>query len=98
MLSIDFFPTRRSSDLHGGHASAIFRGVGVEERLEQLNFQRLGNKTGNDFLLIRLIDIVQRSYVLLAGRRRYHRKILLYPRSEEHTSELQSREKLVCRL
>src|SRR5690606_41824592 len=91
---LKFFPTRRSSDL--GHRQGIAL-VGAKETgdplgigrsvltaLEQAQKGRGGHSVAKD-----------QSHVLKC-RSSFH---YIFPfRSEEHTSELQSRENLVCRL
>src|SRR5690606_41449850 len=77
------FPTRRSSDL----------AFGAEARQNRFDFQR-------HHALRRFISMLSITYGTLALQGRAfamrHEDVLL--RSEEHTSELQSRENLVCRL
>src|SRR5690349_22947342 len=78
------FPTRRSSDLvTGGHLGA---GLGVVELTTALHHVF---ETPKDILIW---DVGHQCYPhkILTGRRDR--------RSEEHTSELQSRRDLVCRL
>src|SRR5207253_8606069 len=78
------FPTRRSSDLDGEVVTGHGRGRG------------LGYPTANLRTWPRLLLPGQGIYAGVAthGARRYRAAI----RSEEHTSELQSRGHLVCRL
>src|SRR5690606_39294695 len=82
------FPTRRSSDLqifvgsHDGHAAHRNVFSQVLATLGEHDSERLG---GDDSILEeQLIEVAH--------------PIPKQARSEEHTSELQSREKLVCRL
>src|SRR5690606_42151214 len=78
------FPTRRSSDLNGA-------------RLERINF--LGDRSKRAMrqaygLMVNYLyklDDIEANHEAFAGRGEV-------VRSEEHTSELQSRENLVCRL
>src|SRR5690606_41581627 len=89
------FPTRRSSDLAGGGVAALEgggvlggrlpRGVQVEQVDEEVVRQRAG--PGGEDAVLRL---------LVVGAQ--HAQTADQDRSEEHTSELQSRENLVCRL
>src|SRR5207253_8725528 len=88
------FPTRRSSDLGA-----------LEERLDQVDRRREDDRRG-----VRAADLqerlqvaqLQRNGVLLDHERRVLEPLVIeeHPiaRSEEHTSELQSRGHLVCRL
>src|SRR5690606_39857034 len=92
------YPTRRSSDLdailvtpHGAHASLpLFTYVAVRSALL---------RAGEDD--IALADMVAGTVLEFAIRDRAQRIAdvddEVYVRSEEHTSELQSRENLVCR-
>src|SRR5690606_40654346 len=88
------FPTRRSSDLDAINA----RLTGIRDFLllfffidlgAKLDFSTLGNEVGASIVL---------SLFVLIGNPLIVMVIMGYMRSEEHTSELQSREKLVCRL
>src|SRR5206468_7706562 len=89
-LDLHSFPTRRSSDLVGGrllHTIAPTRTLGDAITL-------MGRHNVNSLLVVgendRLLGIVTSRDVLFAGDPSQ--------RSEEHTSELQSRSDLVCRL
>src|SRR5207302_3821222 len=92
------FPTRRSSDLDG----AVARGrVGADERRERRGphfIARVGLEGGARQLRgPHTTELPQRRY----ARAPYLRRGVTQggcERSEEHTSELQSRENLVCRL
>src|SRR5690606_41635563 len=91
------FPTRRSSDLPEGHPLTSMIALAHQERLHDV-----------------VRDLVRRRRFIAALRafRRYYDEEVTaellaaaakwctapVPRSEEHTSELQSRENLVCRL
>src|SRR5690606_41720057 len=95
LLHLHSFPTRRSSDLFIGVTtgqSSIMRVFPVWARLLGLDAEL----TGVDLPLDAAPDVYRRALVRLrddpscAGA--------LVTRSEEHTSELQSRENLVCRL
>src|SRR5204862_7864568 len=83
--ALDSCPTRRSSDLLG--------------HLVEAAAQRLAARRGRPALPL---DGVQGGFEHLhlrpARRREGGRGALVAPRSEEHTSELQSRRDLVCRL
>src|SRR5690606_41250981 len=77
------FPTRRSSDLTSAPV------------VPQYNLDYLRSVSGNNQEFIRemVLTFIQTIPPLLAEMRQ-----ALSERSEEHTSELQSRENLVCRL
>src|SRR5690606_41326542 len=92
----DSFPTRRSSDLKGAQRIdehqllAVFPGAAqfVQAGGEQGgDEEEAGNGEGQQ---VRVADQGKQDQV--AAQRKQQ------ARSEEHTSELQSREKLVCRL
>src|SRR5690606_40700739 len=79
------FPTRRSSDLRQGFpgiAGRQYCGVAQQPGRNRISEQVPERDTGG------------------AGQAAHsiHRILFLLQRSEEHTSELQSRENLVCRL
>src|SRR5207302_10496928 len=92
------FPTRRSSDLAGGHLGLDPRQetqtAGNADQVARRSSARAG--TRRQSLQVRRFRqglaqlIAQVRLVLQLGDR--------VERSEEHTSELQSRENLVCRL
>src|SRR5690606_40717687 len=88
------FPTRRSSDLEFNWACAVMKGKGADfvdqqsnrwefKPDEQLNFGSAAERQAAEAQ-----RLLQRCIDQNPGT----------PRSEEHTSELQSRENLVCRL
>src|SRR5690606_41587914 len=83
------FPTRRSSDLYRVVRSLwSHRGESLRGKVTNLAFGRAGT---DDFRANRLTsDAVTEPRMRLGNVDRL--------RSEEHTSELQSRENLVCRL
>src|SRR5690606_40332226 len=91
------FPTRRSSDLEGRSVQATVEGV---VPAEGGNLYRVNALVPNPVTGASTRDFLAGSAATLelpAGSR----NALVVPvnaRSEEHTSELQSREKLVCRL
>src|SRR5690606_41893036 len=90
------FPTRRSSDL--GYACAAGQRQGLELlRAGLYRQQRLlvAQQAGGGFVTLAqaILRKTGKGPVGKAGQRRLDQQ-----RSEEHTSELQSREKLVCRL
>src|SRR5690606_40196208 len=97
-LYLHSFPTRRSSDLHALDLICSFqktkkrtytRGGGIKtgsfclERQKLFVFHRI-----NHCICCLLFPVVYNASCILQGT----------TRSEEHTSELQSRENLVCRL
>src|SRR5690606_41197023 len=92
------FPTRRSSDLGGVKKDTryIARDVNTLYRAAQDRLDR-----GQYKLAAALFDEVERQhpYSPWARRAQLMSAVSYYmDRSEEHTSELQSRENLVCRL
>src|SRR5690606_41794592 len=84
------FPTRRSSDLASIPLHAQ-DSLGLQEcyRLLEQNYPLMRQKD----LLTRRTELTQESI-----RKTFLPQASLNARSEEHTSELQSRENLVCRL
>src|SRR5690606_40279025 len=88
------FPTRRSSDLHLDAGPGILGGAGA---LHHLVHEAVHDELAPQAALPcpeLLLDAPEGGYVP-----RHHGELeLAVDRSEEHTSELQSREKLVCRL
>src|SRR5690606_41825613 len=91
------FPTRRSSDLSLAAASAPLRKACADTMIlhgEGLFASRLaecGRGAIPQGVLVAERMSVQNSSMI-------HFRFVKFPRSEEHTSELQSRENLVCRL
>src|SRR5690606_39789921 len=88
------FPTRRSSDLHYSKSSQS-----VKERIKMLD-----EMIANDALIYQVYDNEYFGVEVLS-KKQYINLVSLptsslknFTRSEEHTSELQSRENLVCRL
>src|SRR5690606_42108340 len=78
------FPTRRSSDLLARLGVAVGPGLGGGRT------GRVGGRAGSGQLVLQPVQGLRRRFGLQGlGQGR---------RSEEHTSELQSRENLVCRL
>src|SRR5206468_5134927 len=87
------FPTRRSSDLFrtsAGHEPAREADTVPFGTYRRRVFERIGLFNPN---MVRHQDYEFNFRLRSSGGR-----ILLLPRSEEHTSELQSRSDLVCRL
>src|SRR5690606_41710864 len=90
--ALPFFPPRRSSDL----IVAAFLAVATGGDGDGLRLGRWGDRWAGPaswvlgFLPVAAVIAIARLYRSRAVRRTV--------RSEEHTSELQSREKLVCRL
>src|SRR5207249_10345877 len=83
------FPTRRSSDLFHRRVKLI-----AQQMLDVINQQ---------FLMLHLMleaepDYLQNRVRIITRRNRFDESRHLLIRSEEHTSELQSRFDLVCRL
>src|SRR5690606_41629706 len=81
------FPTRRSSDLLRAAAAVVVRDEQVIPAVA-LEHERRLDRTGLG------LGVVDQDRARALGQR----VPLLRLRSEEHTSELQSRENLVCRL
>src|SRR5690606_41830409 len=89
------FPTRRSSDLFD--AAAEFAGLGLQLAVGEglhLRFQRVDFPDDAAELLEQALVTAAED----AGEQGIEHGSGNLWRSEEHTSELQSREKLVCRL
>src|SRR5690606_40773935 len=97
-LGLRSFPTRRSSDLQQYHFTMSYRNLQIWQlsRLLVIDIHNMSlnlpsfEKFEVGSQIRRSIKSVKSNIVEGYGRRRY--------RSEEHTSELQSRENLVCRL
>src|SRR5690606_42131442 len=83
------FPTRRSSDLNKDKVLMDFAIFAIAFNLGKLHLKGLVNKE----ILYFFEKYGQKGDVIL-----FFVKIDINSRSEEHTSELQSRENLVCRL
>src|SRR5690606_41784226 len=92
------FPTRRSSDLTLAEAGARLALTYQNERLER-NVRQLAETLPGALLLpLDVTDDGQIDAVFEALSKEFGRlDFLIHARSEEHTSELQSRENLVCR-
>src|SRR5690606_39509365 len=91
-LALPSFPTRRSSDLClviVEHTSKI----SCQSRAQRLRKSRVGERRPQHAIKLRghAIRFVSHLIPCIEIPR-------CFPRSEEHTSELQSRENLVCRL
>src|SRR5690606_42047241 len=80
------FPTRRSSDLPAARA------------LTKMATKGAPCQCLYPAIPIRIVDISEQDVHPRPVRSAIGGKTVPLPRSEEHTSELQSREKLVCRL
>src|SRR5699024_12668432 len=92
---LDAFPTRRSSDLEDrGRASG---GAGSERVLAPAD-RGDAVLVGPDHGVDAVAEVELRQQVRHMGLDRGHAVIWAYERSEEHTSELQSRFDIVCRL
>src|SRR5690606_41573011 len=86
------FPTRRSSDLLSSDGVVARAVIGPESDLDKEYLVEVAGQV-TETKLTRL-----RHGLELDGRRLKPARVTpIEPRSEEHTSELQSREKLVCR-
>src|SRR5690606_41535612 len=88
------FPTRRSSDLILPAAAFDLTATHGDVGTVVEAFEQLGLLVGRGEMLDRLVDVLEVYLELLA----LDQQRLQFSRSEEHTSELQSRENLVCRL
>src|SRR5690606_40593957 len=84
------FPTRRSSDLYVSGLAFAPAAMGTSEKCALLDIVRL---EGGEGIVFKRLDSTYE-----AGRPSSGGNALKHKRSEEHTSELQSRENLVCRL
>src|SRR5690606_41223789 len=89
------FPTRRSSDLHTIAECLQFVGINAQRLGCRGNVVRGGYGTNNGAVLTCSVLLLDLRQCILCGLRG---RTLEAARSEEHTSELQSRENLVCRL
>src|SRR5690606_41729935 len=83
------FPTRRSSDLHDPQ-------MGIGPQGQPPTGMRLDEGVGGNTEAFLDLNTMMADLALLDGR--IGPDFLVDFRSEEHTSELQSRENLVCRL
>src|SRR5690606_41900203 len=96
LVALHSFPTRRSSDLCDQFLPIL------DEMLEMLTRNKIFTDRTVDVGIITKADAI--AYGLTGPNARGSgvtvdlRKDRPYSRSEEHTSELQSRENLVCRL
>src|SRR5690606_40159547 len=97
-LDLPSFPTRRSSDLFGAFVE-ILPGTDGLVHISQIAEQRI--KSVSDVLregeeiLVKVIEIDKQGRVKLSRREALRESQGNVARSEEHTSELQSRENLV---
>src|SRR5207247_4212878 len=90
---LSFFPTRRSSDLRSllqFHCVLVRRSLRLECEPELLAETAAGSRLGTVGRAIEMIDAQQDERMVQLTARG--------GRSEEHTSELQSRVEIVCRL
>src|SRR5690606_41922978 len=87
------FPTRRSSDLFLRHASGSRQ---VEVRINDVCIRETEAVRILPGLDVFVVQIQRNALARLPANARL--AVALAGRSEEHTSELQSRENLVCRL
>src|SRR5690606_42047826 len=84
------FPTRRSSDLPAG--------LNARRRLVDEDRDIVGADLEETDRFAHGVSLALPAFAKLEGRARAERDEDRIVRSEEHTSELQSRENLVCRL
>src|SRR5690606_41309536 len=98
LRNLHSFPTRRSSDLrkrfHGGLRQFVILSL-LEIGLDGIPVCRLGHKAKST---IHFQDFKTRCSVPVRFDQFFQELVdlLFFERSEEHTSELQSRENLVC--
>src|SRR5690606_42047295 len=90
------FPTRRSSDLK----RYLVNNYGFTSNLKRKNFIFKFNYFLSNLYLEYLSKKYANHFLTTAGELHFNtlKKVDIFNRSEEHTSELQSRENLVCRL
>src|SRR5206468_11909278 len=92
------FPTRRSSDLYMGMLATVINGLALQDALEKNGVPtRVQSaitmaQVAEPFIRRRAVRHLEKGRVVIFGGGTGN------PRSEEHTSELQSRSDLVCRL
>src|SRR5207302_10446419 len=91
------FPTRRSSDLTMVLGLVRARQGRIQEA-ESLLHQAIAGIERTDYVAERWEYYLSLAEFLLAQRQSKEADEWITKRSEEHTSELQSRENLVCRL
>src|SRR5690606_42128680 len=86
------FPTRRSSDLESAKNALDWRGIAINDakRRQVVRAQLRAGRLSTAVEFCGAATILQRSDEVADLKTAF--------RSEEHTSELQSRENLVCRL
>src|SRR5690606_41356502 len=97
-LASHSFPTRRSSDLHAGLGGTRPQVVAhLRAHLADLLAQRLHVALPAEHFGTNPLEIIRQLRTAHQHPRTHQRLMLPGPRSEEHTSELQSRENLVCR-
>src|SRR5690606_42043538 len=96
-LALHSFPTRRSSDLQS-HGRGVLQNLTIagKRNHESLIFRSVN--LGNAIISNRKTVLRIRNDLFKAKRSTARYYPLRTFRSEEHTSELQSRENLVCRL
>src|SRR5690606_40178366 len=90
------FPTRRSSDLHL-HVHTEFSMVDSTIRVPAKPDQADPKKAKQPNILSRSVEMGAPA-LAITDLNNLFALVKFYKRSEEHTSELQSRENLVCRL
>src|SRR5690606_41495846 len=91
-LGLRSCPTRRSSDL--GTMIGAVRGLVVDYLWIKVNLMK---EKGLFFEVMADADLITKLQPRFGAVWAFHGHNMAYNRSEEHTSELQSRENLVCR-
>src|SRR5690554_7398352 len=92
VLDLHSFPTRRSSDLEDKELAEFYRKLMISEANHYTMFLGFARKYGNRE------EVDQKWNDLLSFEAEVMKDLGKHQRSEEHTSELQSRPHLVCRL
>src|SRR5690606_41615933 len=92
------FPTRRSSDLPAPAVilMAGLQGAGKTTTVAKLAKHLKGKRRKK--VMVVSADVYRPAAIEQLRTLAQQVDVMFFPRSEEHTSELQSREKLVCRL
>src|SRR5690606_40845326 len=92
------FPTRRSSDLIGETVDQARVAEAIRSLYKTGFFQDVEIARDGNTLVVGVVERPSIASIDVHGNKAVTTEDLLKSRSEEHTSELQSRENLVCRL